>query len=170
MREIRQPQKSAPQRPAAIQEDFTSGRTWSVSFRLLDTSKKWSLIDSLNMDWNLSGWLIRLNRDFDLKELTNISVGNLGGSAHHWVSFETLNPEALSRIRKLQSEEIYFETVEDRLFSMRYCYKPNSTERLICTIYDYVIYPIWWDAYHEVYGAEYEKQTSSSCELAFCHH
>lgn len=170
MRENSNFKKNPPQRPSTVQDDFTPGRRWSLSFGLLDSVEKWSFKRGVTDDWNLTGWLIHLNQNFDLKELTNISIVNSGNAAHHWVGFDALNPEALNRIRELQSDRRYFEVVEDRLFSMRYCYKPNKPERLICAIYDYVVFPIWWDANHETYGADHEKQGSGTCEMVSCHH
>lgn len=162
--------KGTPKRPSAIQDDFASGTTWSLSFRLLDPFRNWSFPDRAEAKWNIFGWLIKLNQDYDLRELKNIALSNSEGTAHHWVGFDKLNSDALGRVKYLQSRPEYFEIIEDRLFSMRYCYRPNSPERLIGTVFNHVYYPIWWDANHEVYGATRKANTAGICESYSCIH
>jgi hypothetical protein len=126
----------------------------------LDTSDKLKVLN----------WMISLNQEFDMQELTNISVGNESGNANHWVSIDSLNNDALQRLNGLLKETKYFQLVENRIFSIRYCYRPNTKQRLICTIGGEIIYPIWWDPTHATYGEKYERQTSGLCDDFGCHH
>jgi hypothetical protein len=157
-------------RPTAIQEQFEAGRNWSISFRYFDSGSKWSWPDLESEKLAIFEWLNTLNECFDLSELTNLSSVGQSGFAHHWIPISSLNQEPKERINFLLRNESYQELLRDQLFSMRYCYRPRQSKRLIVSVIDYIIYPIWWDPNHDIYGAAYEKTASGLCKDFMCHH
>lgn len=157
-------------RPSTLQDIYEPGTSWAISFKFFDIEGVWSWPESKQMKLDIFEWINNLNRIFDLSELTNISSTNSFGSAHHWVSVSDFNPTALARIEILLKDPTYQEVFRDRMFSMRYCYKPQQSRRLVATIIEHVIYPIWWDPNHEIYGESYERNYSGLCGDFGCHH
>ena len=159
-----------PSRPSPLQDIFEPGVGWSVSFKFFDSDGPWSWPESPQSKLDILEWINRLNREFDLNGLTNLTSNNEIGAAHHWISVSSFNSSALNRIEVLLKDPNYQEVFRDRMFSMRYCYKPNQSRRLLTTIIGRVIFPIWWDPKHEIYGAYSEKNSSGLCDVFECHH
>ncbi len=157
-------------RPAALQDNFKAGQHWSISFRFMELNKPFSFPKDETERLKIFNWLVNLNNLFDLNSLMNHQLPHFNAPTNHNVPADSFSEIGKLLLASKLENPVFSEFLDDRVLSLRFCYQPNSSQRLICLILDAVVYPIWWDQNHEIYGQVWEKKTSGLCKTFDCLH
>lgn len=157
-------------RPSTFQDSSEIGNFWSISFQFMDYGTRFALSAKSDERVKIFDWLYKLNSTFDFNTLMNHTLPHFNGPANHNVSADLFSEIGkFELISKLQAPN-FTEYFEDRVLSLRYCFKPNDSQRLICVSMNRVVYPIWWDKEHEIYGKDWDRNVSGLCETHGCLH
>lgn len=156
-------------RPSAPQLKPQYGSDWAVSFKYLDTKNNW-LSNSSEVSDQLLYWLMNLARSRDHGQLLEFKLPQHDSPIHHSIGYESLTDKGKERLGELSDKQDYVGLGLDDLFSLRYCHKYNSQQRLIGVFRSLVFYPIWWDPTHEFSGAVKQRVISGNCKELQCLH
>jgi hypothetical protein len=163
------PERRIRHRPTAPQLRPEYGMDWAVSFKYLDLESSW-LTKSGDVPHQLLFWLMNLARSRDHGQLLDYMLPEHGSPIHHSISYDSLTLIGQNRIAELSDREEYVGLGLDDLFSLRYCHKYNSPERLIGVFRSLIFYPIWWDPKHEYSGSPKDRALSGNCKQLNCLH
>lgn len=164
-----QDEKRIRNRPSAPQLKPEYGKDWSVSFKYLDGRTAWS-DESRSVPHLILFWLASLAQSRDHGQLLDFKLPHIDSPIHHSISFDSLTTKGQSRIAQLSDNRDYVDLGLEDLFSLRYCHKSHSPQRLIGVFRGLVFYPIWWDPKHQYSGAPKERIVSGDCKSAECLH
>ncbi len=106
----------------------------------------------------------------DHGQLLSFKLPQISAPIHHSISFDSLTIKGQKRLEELLESRDYLDLGVEDLFSLRYCHKSHSPERLIGVFRGLVFYPIWWDPKHQYSGASKERVVSGDCKSAECLH
>jgi hypothetical protein len=136
------------------------------------------LVNGTNYEWPsnpadaylVSSWLSGLSQSQSLEELLRLRVGFLPDKVHHEISEEKFSWSASQILLRLRSTESFVELTDYPIYSLRYCYREHSPERLLTVIRGDVLYVLWWDKEHRSYSKPIEGIASDFCERSDCLH
>lgn len=136
------------------------------------------LVNGSNYEWPsnpadaylISSWLSGLSQSQSLEELLSHRVEFLPDKVHHEISEDKFSWSASQILRKLRSSESFAELTDYPIYSLRYCYREHSPERLLAVIRGGVLYVLWWDKEHRSYSKPVEGKASDVCDRNDCLH
>jgi hypothetical protein len=136
------------------------------------------LVSGTNYEWPsnpadaylISSWLSGLSKKQNLKELLTLRVEFLPDRVHHEISEDKFSWSARQILLKLRSSESFAELTDYPIYSLRYCYRDHSPERLLVVTRGAVLYVLWWDKEHRSYSKPIEGISNDICDRIDCLH
>ena len=154
--------------PEITRKDYPDN--FQVNFDFIDTSSNFIWPTNPADSYLLSCWLFALSQNRNLQELITFIPEGLSSSPFHIISRNEFSPSAQSRIKKLQELETFVDLVDYDIYTFRYCFEDDATERLLGIIRDNVLYVLWWDINHRSYGDPRKMQNRKHCSRKDCFH
>jgi hypothetical protein len=155
--------------PKPAQIRINRGTGFEVSFEYTDRHSNYKWPSDPAANYLVCSWIYKLSQDYDLDSLFNYKIDGYQDFAHHQVSIETFHHLPKKLIGEWKENLDFDELLAHPIFSLRFCYKENSSERLIGIPRNGVFYILWWDPNHTIYGVPLNLDTQK-CERLDCVH
>ena len=154
-------------KPTQVKVERRTG--FEVSFEYTDRNSNfcWPIDPAAN--YLVCSWLYILSQLHDLDSLFKFKIVGYQDFAHHEVSIETFHHLPQKLIGAWKEDLNFDELLAHPIYSLRFCYKENSSERLIGIPRNGVFYVLWWDPNHSIYGVPLNLDPQK-CERADCVH
>jgi hypothetical protein len=137
-------------KPAHIKIEQQTG--FEVSFEYTDKKSNYRWPADPAANYLVCSWIYRLSQIHNLESLFNYKIDGYQDFAHHEVSLESFHHLPQKLIDGWKGDVNFDELMAHPIFSLRFCYRKNSSERLIGVPRNGVFYILWWDPNHSIYG------------------